>query len=283
MDVPPLITSTAVILDKFDTSDPANIGRPFYFDLAQFITTIECFICSDEIQTALWLLDNPPAWYRMPENYPKELTEIRNRIYRQTYDQIEYSTDDDETEFSTRAEDAANQWMSPYCYPRNEIISGALAKANEEGKTPWLHDVGCSHGNMPLGLKKAGLRFTYRGSAVNYRARENLRGHLGNETWADSPLVIHQKWLVCTEVIEHCFNPHDVVHSALKICSDYDQIFLSVPLGCLYHGLPNWKDRRVGHVRGWAPEEFMTFANKSFPGYTWLLYKAPSMVLHGKR
>lgn len=281
MEVPPLITSTATILDKFDPMDLANIGRPYYFDKALFMTTVEMFIASDELQTALYMLDNPPAWYREPQNYPPEFTEMKNRIYAQTYDQMEYSTDDEETEFSTRPTDAAEQWLSNYCYPRAEIISKAVKELNERGQKPWIHDVGCSHGNLPYGLRRTGLDFRYRGSAVNYRARENLRSGLGY-LWSDTPNG-DNSWLVCTEVIEHCFNPHDIVHSALKVHSNYDQIFLSVPLGCLYHGLPNWRTRKLGHVRGWTPDEFMAFANKAFSGYIWTFYRSPSMVLHGKK
>jgi hypothetical protein len=87
--------------------------------------------------------------------------------------------------------------------------------------------------------------------------------------------------LVITEVIEHCMNPHDVVYTAHKEGVNFDQIILSVPLGCLYGGLPDWSTRRMGHVRGWTVKEFTEFADKSFPGYKWDHTRHHSQVLHG--
>lgn len=281
----PLVTKGKEILHLYDLQDHKLIGKPLYFDLDTFIQTVEMLICSDEIQAALRLMDPSqgflPAFYREPENYPIELKEIKETIYRNTYDQIEYGTDDEEA--SCSREFGEEQWLGPYTFPRAQIITEAVTDLNNRGLKPWIFDLGCSHGNLPLGLLKHGKKFNYFGKAMNYRASRKIREWIGEDVWRDAPADGQPKWLVCTEVIEHCFNPHDIVHSAHKIGVVYDKIFLSVPLGCLYGGLPNWRTRKLGHVRGWTKREFLTFAHDSFPGYRWNLVPYNSMVAIGEK
>lgn len=257
--------------------DPALIGKPLYWDLENHVAAILQMIRADELQIALKMLDDVPAWYRT--NYPKELSDIKRKLFMNTYDQIEYATDDDEA--SCPREMGEQQWTSAYCFPRGEIITQEVQKLNSAGKAPWIFDLGCSHGNMPLGLYKLGLVFTYLGKAMNLRASEKIKEWLGPIYWREKPNDYQEKWLVCTEVIEHCFAPEEIVHSANKLGHAFDQIFLSVPLGCLYGGLHNWDSRRLGHVRGWTAEEFAAFAKQSFPGYKWTQYISHSQVLHG--
>jgi hypothetical protein len=266
------------IRDEFDINNPDNLGRPYFFDLKMFIATVEMFICSDEIETALWLLDNPPAWYR--EHYPPELMEIKKTLFGQTYDQHEYATDDDEA--NCQREFGESQWLTGYTYPRAEIIMKEIKELNAKGLSPWIFDLGCSHGNLPLGLMKEKMSFKYCGTAMNYRIEERVKEWVGalwqEECGASRPTIL---W--CTEVLEHCFDPNSLVHSAYKKNVEFDQIILSTPLGCLHHGLPNWRTRRIGHVRGWTPNEFGEWAMKNWPGYKWELHKSFSMVLHGRK
>jgi hypothetical protein len=255
-----------------------ELGRPKYFNLEMHINAIEGMIRSDEIQIALQMCDQVPGWYR--DHYPPELEAIKNTLYRQCYDQIEYATDDEEAN-CTRAFGEA-QWDNGYMFPRAEIISKIIRKMNEEDQIPWIYDLGCSHGNLPLGLIKAGHTFTYRGAGMNFRIQEKVKSWVG-ERWAENPLPDRPKILYCTEVLEHCFNPHDIVHSAHKIGVEFDVIILSVPMYTLGGGLPDWNTRRIGHVRTWTPKEFADFADSAFRGYQWELTLSDSMVLKGMR
>ncbi len=263
--------------DEFDLTDTKNIGRPLYWRLDKHIEAVEQLIRADELQMALTMLDQIPGWWR--DNYPKELTEIKNIIYRQTYDQIEYATDDEEADCPREMGEA--QWTADYCYPRAEILNSIVKAHNDAKRIPWIFDVGCSHGNMPLGLLKGGYRFSYLGKGMNHRIIQKLKSWVG-EVWQEKPFTDQPTILYCTEVIEHCFNPQDIVHSAHKVGVDFDQIVLSVPMYCLGSGLPDWKTRRMGHVRNWTPGEFLEFANKHWPGYSWTIYKSNSMVLIGE-
>ncbi len=264
--------------DDFDLNDEKNCGRPLFWKLTVHIKAIEQLIRADELQMALKMLDMVPGWWR--DSYPEELSRIKRIIYRQTYDQIEYATDDEEADCPR--EMGEQQWDSPYMYPRAEIISQIVKKYNSEGRTPWIFDLGCSHGNLPLGLIKSDHRFYYKGAGMNHRIIEKLKEWVG-AVWNEKPLLGEPTILYCTEVLEHAFNSHDIVHSSYKPGIEWDQILLSVPLYCLGHGLPDWETRRLGHVRNYTPQEFLEFASKSWPGYSWMLYKSASMVLVGTK
>lgn len=262
----------------FDMNDPRNMGRPIHWDENLHARAIIQMIQADEIQEALRMLENPPAWYR--ENYPAEFTAIKNKLYQRLYSQIEYASDQEEVDMAQRHDVAVSQWNGEYCFPRAQIITDAVKKANDNGMAPFIVDLGCSHGNLPLGLKAAGLRFNYLGLAMNQKVIESLRTAVGNDIWSDWPSEGQEAWLVCTEVLEHCMDPHSLVIDAYKPGLHYAQMFWSVPYGCLGGGLENW-DRRLGHVRGWTRKEFSEFVDKHFPGYQQTLYMAHSMVLHG--
>jgi hypothetical protein len=263
-------------VDEFDVNDIKNLGRPLYWRLDQHISAIEQMIRADELQEALRMCDQVPGWWR--DNYPPELAEIKRTLYRQTYDQIEYATDDEEAECTREFGEA--QWDNGYMYPRAELVSVLLRSLFP--RSPWIFDLGCSHGNLPLGLIKSNYGFRYCGAGMNKRIQDKVKGWVG-EHWSDKPVGDQPTILYCTEVIEHCFNPHDIVHSAYKVGVTWDHIILSVPKYTLGHGLPDWQTRRLGHVRTWTPREFMRFADESFPGYEWMLYDSHSMVLRGVR
>jgi hypothetical protein len=146
-----------------------------------------------------------------------------------------------------------------------------------------VFDLGCSHGNLPLGLIKQGLDFTYKGVGMNHRIQQKVREWVDDRWFEKKPDADNPTILYCTEVIEHCMNPHDVIHTAYKQGVDWDVILLSVPKYTLGGGLPDWDTRRLGHVRTWTPKEFHDFADHHWPGYSWTLYDSHSMVIVGKR
>lgn len=267
------------ILDDYDKYDPKNVGRPMYFSLDLFIASVEQMITSDEIQTALWMLDNPPGWYR--DNYPQELIDIKNRIYQQCYDQFDYASDHDEANF-TRDEIEA-QCLTGYTYPRADILFEDIKKMNLDGHTPWIFEISPSHGWLPLGFAKRELKFNFFGKNLNQPALKKIKDWLPQGIWADKPQDNQTKILVCFEALEHMARPEDLPQSAHKIGIDFDRIYLSTPKYCLGGGLPDWKTRRLGHLRNWTPNEFLDFANKSFKGYAWTYFDSHSMVIRGER
>lgn len=266
---------------EFDINDPANIGRPIHFDLNIYIQAIIGMIRADEIQEAFRMLENPPAWYR--KNYPPELAAIKHALYSGLYSQIEYATDHEELDMAGRVDEAIAQWNGPYCVPRASVINEAIDEANAAGTVPFLVDLGCSHGNLPLGLKARGSKFNYLGLAMNDRVVERLKENIGSPIWAYLPLPEQEVWLVCTETLEHAMDRQSLVIDAYKPAFHYSKMFWSVPFGCLYGGLENWDSRRLGHVRTYTEKEFIEFVSSNFPGFTWTMFFHHSMVLKGVR
>lgn len=265
------------ILERAAFLEQEMDGKPYYFRLDIWIAAIKMMIASDEIQSAIWMCDNPPGWFR--ENYPKELQEIKDTLYKNHYDIFEYANDDDEA--SMTRDVAEDQWFSQYCYPRATIITDEIKRLNDSGKIPWIFDLSCSHGNLPMGLLKANVKFTYLGKSMNHRAAKKLKEWVG-KTWADQPEKNQETILVCTESLEHAWDPQDIVRAAYKMDTKYDQIFFSTPLNTLFQGLPNFESRRLGHIRTWTGEEFRKFMIDNWPGYTWEYFKSFSQVIHGK-
>jgi len=253
--------------------DIDKIGLPLYWDLSAHIKAIEGMIKADELQIALEMCERIPGYYR--DNYPPELSQIKRAIYERTYDQIEYASDDEEANCTREFGEA--QWDNGYMYPRAQVMKDLVSSL----LTPWIFDLGCSHGNLPLGLIKESIPFKYKGVGLNGRIVDKVKSWVEHR-WADKPVSGQRTILYCTEVIEHCFNPHDIVHSSYKVGVTWDHIVLSVPKYTLGGGLEDW-NRRLGHVRTWTPREFLEFADKSWPGHDWTLYDSHSMVLKGVR
>lgn len=276
--IQPLQVKGISILEHFDISQQQFVGRPYYFNLDQFIITVEMLICADEIQTALYLLDNPPGWYR--DHYPAELRAIKDRIYQQSYDQFDYANDADEAGFTR--EQVSEQCLTQYTYPRADILFNDLKELNAKDKVPWIFEISPSHGWLPVGFKDRGIRFDYYGKNINQPALAKVMRWMEQE-WLPKPHADQLKILVCYESIEHMPNPHDFIQAAHKIGESFDFIYASVPMYTLCGGLPDWKTRRIGHVRTWTPREFLRFLDQGFPGYKWQPYLGHSMVFKGMK
>lgn len=264
---------------EFDIQQEKFIGRPYYWDLDTHIKSIIQMICADEIETALEMCDKIPAWYR--ENYPTKLTEIKNTLWKNLYDSYEYSNES-AIEPGWTPNDALKQYQSGYFYPRANILKTEIKRYNEQGIKPWVCELSPSHGAMILGLLHDGCEFTYYAQNLNAKATDVLKEWLPREVWRVEP--IHQPTiLVCYESLEHSYRERDIEQAAKKIGHNWDMIFLSVPYGCLFGGLPNWNSRKLGHVRGYTTKDFQELCQKFFPGYEWEYFKSHSQVMVGRK
>lgn len=261
----------------FDVTKPENIGRPLYWDLQAHIRAIECMIMADEIEIAFDMCDRVPAWYR--DNYPKELTDIKKTLWKNLYDSYEYSNES-AVDIGWGIEDAIEQYKGGYFFPRADILKEELKNFNAKGIKPWICELSPSNGAMIIGLIHDNCEFTYYGQNLNAKATDLLKSWLPNGTWRTSP-ISQPKILVCFESLEHTYREKDIQYAAQKLGHDWDQIYLSVPYGCLFGGLHNWDTRKLGHVRGYTTNDFIKLANEFFPGYEWTYVKSHSQVLKG--
>lgn len=255
-----------------------EIGKPLFWTVERHVEAVEQLIRADEIDLAMQMCDMVPSFYRTPERYPKELGDIKQAVARQLYDQIEYSNDDEEAECTREFGEA--QWTNGYMHPRADIIKNILKELWP--KTPWIFDLGCSHGNLALGLMQDNLGFTYKGVGLNWRIVQKVKKWCGLH-WSDKPVNQQPTILFCSEVLEHASRVEDIVTTALKECVDWDVVILSVPLNTLGGGLPNYTDRRLGHVRCFSEHELYAFASKHWPGRKWELTLADSQVIVGRK
>jgi hypothetical protein len=266
-----------MIQDSFDESLPSNLGRSKYFKLDKFIEVVESLIRSDEILMAINMLGMTPAWHRDDPETQSKLLEIKKTLWERCYDSMEYASDFDEANYSR--EQAESQFFSSYAYPRGEILLETVNKYNKEGKTPWIFELSTSHGLLPLGLAKANAEFTFCAKNLNQAALVKVQEWL-KDYWAEKPKD-QPTIFVNTECLEHMYREEDLEQSYYKLGVDFDTIILSTPYGTLGGGLPDWKTRRLGHVRTFGKQEFCSLADKFFPGRIWELAFSHSMVLKG--
>lgn len=256
----------------------SDIGRPAFWILEDHIKAIEGMIRADEIIIALEMCDKIPGYFR--ENYPPELTALKSQLFKRLYNQFVYSSDDEEAGISR--EKAEGEITSGYMYPRGEILRAHLDELAKLPVVPWIVDLGCSHGHLPMGLQKLGYSFNYLGLGMNYRAVQKIKEWLETGVWQDEPHASQRKILVCFETIEHMYDEGDLERGVKKLGVEFDDIFLSVPYGTLGGGIFDW-NRPIGHVRTYTQQDFINLANKVFPGYQWALTVSHSLVLQGSR
>jgi len=266
----------------FDQNDPKNLGRSLYFSLEDHIKCVESLIRSDEIEMAFKLLDMVPAWER--ENYPKELLEIKAKLYKNLYSPMTYVNDEEEADYTY--EKVVEQVSRGYCYPRLDILQHLVRELNENGEIPWIFELSTSHGPIPIGLKLADAKFSFFAKNFNQAALTKVKEWMGSY-WEESPPKDVPKYVpkifVNFESMEHAYRQEDVKNDFYKLGVDFDHILLSVPNGTLGGGLPNWDSRRLGHLRTYTVKEFSNLAMSYFPGYSWKAWPSVSIVLHGTR
>ena len=117
-------------------------------------------------------------------------------------------------------------------------------------------DVGCGTGHLLSELRGAGFLGRLVGLDSSSAAEERVLSHdLGLEFYAG--YLAEQGWhgefdlILCTEVLEHCDHPADIVLSMIEAVRRGGVIVITVPDGR--------KDTWEGHIHFWSPESFKLF------------------------
>lgn len=120
-------------------------------------------------------------------------------------------------------------------------------------------DVGCGTGHLLLELRKAGFggqlvgldsAITAEACVLGHNARlQFIPGYLSAQNW-DSQFDL----ILCTEVLEHCEYPGDVIQDMLKVIKPKGVIIITVPDGR--------KDTWEGHIQFWSPESFRLYISQ---------------------
>lgn len=259
--------------------DQPDFGKPNKFNPELFCDVAEQLIESDEIERAIWMLDNMPGYYR--ENPYQRAIDIKKRIFK-----VLMSTEDYASDVAEHNEQEVEMIMgSFFTYPRYDILSALLIEYNQQGKKPHVFEFGPASFWLPRLLKKHNINFAYTHRTINRSASKHFQGWLEtNPIEASDNMTSEPKIFVCFEVIEHLWNTLDIAHFYEKFGIIADHIFMSTPLNTLLGGHPDkWDSRELGHLRTYTKQEFLEFVFKTFPGYQWQLTPAQMMVLRGDK
>lgn len=254
--------------DWFDTEAPINKGRPRYFNLKYYLSVVEMMINADEVTKALWLLDNPPSWFK--DHEPEEMTMMRRVLHRKLFTNTDYMV---KVDHAAKGKDVFDE-----CYPRSHAVAHYVKEFNDNGVTPHIFELGPNCHWLPIGLELRGHKFTYKGVDLDRSQLETINKA---PWWSEEPN--HPTIFVCFEVIEHLNNPADIRHYMEQLMIEPSYIMLSTPMYCYNGGLPNWFTRDLGHLRTYTPKEFTLFATENFPKYDFEIIEHHCMVLIGKK
>ena len=254
--------------------DMDTVGHPNFFSLEAYLQVVEMVICCDEIEKAMWMLDNPPTYYR---NHHKIVT-MRKELLRQIETAIDYSKQQGEADKQKAMATIDNIFDTDFLYPRWYLIKSWAEKQNYEGKTPHIVELGPAQFWLPYGLKKHSIKATYEAHSINQQSIQWAKEEF-KDLWDESKKPTA---FFCLEVIEHLKNPEDIFHFYCKLKSEPELVVISTPCHTLYGGLDNWRARDLGHLRAYAPEDLLAFCRQHWPDRNWTFMKEHMMVAWGE-
>ncbi len=235
----------------------SDIGRPRYFSLDTYLAAIDGMINADEVERALWMVDNPPAYYRA--NPPAALTEMRNRLHRQLWTPVQYKGIYDGAHI-----DVENQAWPLRAQKLGEVIADA-------GGIPHVMELAPGGGWITAGLKHRGLSFTYESLSLDVGGVNEL------------PIPGERVIFCAFEIIEHLSNEWEIYQNYLKFNRPADTVMLSTPLYTYAGGMDGWQTRELGHLRTYTPIEFHSIAARMFTGFDWECLTDDTILLTGRR
>lgn len=246
-------------------------GKAIYFNVDKYLECVEDMVKSDEVERALTMLDNMPAWYR--DHYPQKAKKLREKIYQQFYTIYDYVYED-YSDFKSFDDVSDIDFASKYLWQsRAQAMIVLLKNLNSQGKTPHIVEMGSGNHWLNHALNICNIKYTYYAQTLN-------RGmNICGEPKIDSDCNI----FVCFEVIEHLYNPKEIYHYSVKHGVEFDYIMLSTPKYSFGGGCEDWQNSKLGHLRAYTPKEFSDFAQQLWFGYKWDLIADTVMCLMGEK
>lgn len=237
---------------------------------------VEELINNDEVERALLVLDNVPAYYRA--NLDPELEKLRTDILKALCTTHAYLTSGLDSNVDETTAIANLRYNL-----RGRLVEEEVKRLNSNGKMPHIVDVGPGEYWIPLGLKQLGYNFTYWDVAVDENTQKMAHPLLTNyrvPKVPDAPQIF-----VALEIIEHLPEPRDLATECLRHCGEFPEyIHLSTPHFCYDPAPKEWrKPCGLPHLRAYTPTEFCEVAANIFSGYHWQIYTDRIISLRGVR
>lgn len=230
------------------------IGKPLLFNLDTYFSLIDMYISADEVESAMWLLNNPPSFYK--DHPPQRLIETKEALHRQVWTASQYAG-----LYKAIPEDQEGAWPS-----RMDVLEGMLSECT--------HIMELAPGGLKIkdSLVKKGHNISYEYISID-----------GSDIHLASPCNAI-KIFVAMELIEHLSQPIEIYQNYLKFGKIADKILITTPLYTYGNGInEDWRSRPLGHLRTYSPSMLHEVVSKIFVGFNWSIQLSETINLIGER
>lgn len=249
------------------------------FDPALCEKYVLSLIDHEEIERALYVLDNIPAYYR--DNQPENLVKLKKDILSSLCTTHAYMIGNLDSEVLLAA--ASNVLALTL---RGQLLEAEVSGYNNVGLSPHIVDMGPGEFFIPLGLiQKKNYKFTYDPLVVDQKTQKFAMPLIEDVLAKKNPSPINPQIFAALEVIEHLPSIKDITIECLRHCGEWpERIHLSTPKYTYDNSTKVWnKPCGLPHLRAYTPREFVQAAHELFPNYVWQLYDGTIMSLRGQR
>lgn len=241
------------------------------FKISAFIDAANELARADEVERALKILDNLPAYYR--DNEPRSITVLRNEIMARIATAGDYKNNDT----TDKIEDVSPMRETL----RYQLLKGDVSYFNGKKQTPHIIDYAPGEFWVPILLKEDGLKFTYQPIYICDKAFEKTK-HLFEDTMRKEKTFNEPTIFVAFEIIEHLHNENEIKIEMLKAYGRCDIIHVSTPKYSYDYECKDWRERSLlGHLRAYTPREFFDKVQQIFPEYEDFGFY-DSVILHAR-
>lgn len=236
------------------------------FNLRAFLDCANELVRADEVERALWVLDNLPAYYR--DFVPGEVIDLKNEILKRIGTPSSYKRNQSDLNV------ASDNFKTVEDSLRSRLIRTEVKLMNDEGLMPHIIDYGPGEYWLPIMLKHYGLKFTYQPIYLHDEAFKKALplfrdAYLPSFDGKDRPVVY-----VACEIIEHLWNEEDILAEMLGNHGNCDVVHISTPKYTFDTSTFDWKTYRkdLGHLRAYTPSEFTAKVTEMFKWYHPMFY-----------
>lgn len=253
---------------------PKPVGMPIHFDLDLHLKAVNQMILADEVAEAIHMLtDGLPGYYR--ENPDPRATDMLKTLRRQLVTPIWYANQVTEYDF-----EMAKQ-VFDCCYPRAHVTLEEVLKLNGQGIVPTVVDLAPGCFFLAIGMHERGALFKYMPVTFNHVALGKFKEAYGDKfSIVDEP---SEHTIFCAfEIIEHLWNPDEIVQHVEQLKHKPKMIIISTPLYTFGFPVTDWQHANLGHLRTYSRQEITNYGLKHWPEYHWAIYPEEVMVIAGR-
>ncbi len=244
-----------------------DIGKPNFFSLDRYLDTVSDMINADEVERALNMLDNLPAYYR--DNIPERAKQMRLQLHKQLFTPVQYK------EIYTPG---CLDNMGGYWPARAQILENVIRDIYKSGAQAHVMEYAPGSFWLPYLLQQKALPFSYEHIGLDPLPKGLAFPSLQDGKESENVFVAF-------EIIEHLSNEWEIYQNYLKLNRCADHVLVSTPLYTYAGGMDNWQTRQLGHLRTYTPAELVKSVANMFIGLEWKVYTAEdgTIIAYGRR